>query len=741
MSEQRLSLEQLVCCGLDETAVAKLLQQINSLVKLSFADSASSIECWQHCAREILKPDHPFALHQLLYKTVYADWDSDLGPPPVWSPSFDQIQSTNIAALMRSLNIDSYEALHAWSVQHRAEFWKAMIQRLGIQFQHPYTQTVDLSQGVEYPTWLVDARLNIVESCFQAPEHATAIVFLKDGLHHTWSYGELRSLTSRVANSIIDAGFKPGDAIAIALPMTPESVAIYLGIVAAGCVVVGIADSFAADEIATRLRITNAKAMFTQDVIHRAGKSIPLYAKVVAANAPQAIVLSAASTTSGNTLDVELRSGDVTWTEFLGNDNQFIPIAAESSAFTNILFSSGTTGDPKAIPWTQTTPIKCAADGHLHHDIHPGDVVAWYTNLGWMMGPWLIYASLINQAAIALYNDSPTQRGFGQFIQDARVTMLGVVPSLVNTWRTTHCMHGLDWSAIKAFSSTGECSNPDDMLFLMALAGYKPIVEYCGGTEIGGGYITGTLVQPCSPATFTTPALGLDVVILDHNDRPATKGEAFIIPPSIGLSTTLLNKDHHQVYFADTPLLGFPSASHPLSSEEFKIQNSKFKTSDQFKIQNSKFKSSQDLTLNIPLRRHGDQLERLPNGYYRALGRVDDTMNLAGIKVSSAEIERVLMTVDDVGEAVAIAISPPTGGPSQLIIYAVAEPECQKTTSELSAELQEAIARHLNPLFKIRDLVLVDALPRTASNKVMRRVLRDQYYINLAGMNGCSSPS
>ncbi|MCL6436673.1 MAG: hypothetical protein K6T90_21180, partial [Leptolyngbyaceae cyanobacterium HOT.MB2.61] len=128
-----------------------------------------------------------------------------------------------------------------------------------------------------------------------------------------------------------------------------------------------------------------------------------------------------------------------------------------------------------------------------------------------------------------------------------------------------------------------------------------------------------------------------------------------------------------------------------------------------------------------PARRHGDQLERLPNGYYRAHGRVDDTMNLNGIKVSSTEIEQVVNTVEQVCETAAIAVSPAAGGPSQLIIYAVLSPDAQKTKAELITAMQTAIKQHLNPLFKVHDLVIVDALPRTASNKVMRRILRDSF--------------
>ena len=266
--------------------------------------------------------------------------------------------------------------------------------------------------------------------------------------------------------------------------------------------------------------------------------------------------------------------------------------------------------------------------------------------------------------------------------------MLGLVPSLVRAWRATNCMAGLDWQAIQVFSSTGECSDPDDMLFLMALANYKPIIEYCGGTEIGGGYITGTVVQPSSPSTFTTPALGLDFVLLDEGGKQTDNGEVFLLPPSIGLSLELLNKNHHEVYFKGTP-------EGPSST---------------------------------PLRRHGDQIERLGGGTYRARGRVDDTMNLGGIKVSSTQLEETLNAIPGIDETAAIAVSKPSGGLSRLVIYTVTQkPESPES---LKPGLQEAISQSLNPLFRVHDVVVVDTLPRTASNKVMRRVLRDQYQKN-----------
>jgi len=470
------------------------------------------------------------------------------------------------------------------------------------------------------------------------------------------------------------------------MPMTAEAVAIYLGIIKAGCIVVGIADSFRPKEIATRLRLATAVAVFTQDVMLRGGKSLPLYANLVEANAPTTIVLPAE-----NNLSVSLRAGDVAWQSFLETTGDFKTITREPADAINILFSSGTTGDPKVIPWNQTTPIKCAMDAHFHQNIQPGDVLVWPTNIGWMMGPWLIFASLLNRATMGLYSGAPTGREFGRFVQDTKATMLGVVPSLVKAWRNTGCMEKLDWNRIKVFSSTGECSNADDMRWLMSLAGSKPVIEYCGGTEIGGGYITGTVTRPCELGTFNAAALGLDFEILDETGNPVDTGELFIVPPSIGLSTTLLNQNHHQIYFAETP---------------------------------------QTVSGEI-LRRHGDQMEKLPNGYWRALGRADDTMNLGGIKVSSVEIEHVLQSVPDVAEVAAIAVSP-DGGPSQLVICAVCVNGRFSNKSDLLTAMQNIIKRELNPLFKIHDLILMDKLPRTASNKVMRQALREYWFRSIS---------
>ena len=417
-------------------------------------------------------------------------------PTPAWRPTDEIVAHANLTTLMADGGFPYYEDLHRWTVLDPEGFWGEVIDQLGIVFTEPPEAVV--SGPADDPTWLPGARMNIVDSCFTAPGDRTAVVFRRHDFNHSMSYHELRSEVNRFANGLEAWGVRPGDRVAIAMPMSIESVVAYLGTVAAGAVVVSIADSFAADEIATRLRLTEPVLVVTQDAIQRAGKELSMYDKVVVAGAPACVVMETGA-------EVSLRETDIAYAAFLSDETSFEAVASDPADHTNILFSSGTTGEPKAIPWTQITPIKAAMDGRYHQDIHAGDLIAWPTNLGWMMGPWLIYAALINDAGFALYDDLPTERGFVDFVAETGVTMLGVVPSIVAAWRSNGMLEHSPWSQVRVISSTGEASVAADYAWLMERAGGVPVIEYCGGTEIGGGYITGTVIQNAVPATFTTP--------------------------------------------------------------------------------------------------------------------------------------------------------------------------------------------------------------------------------------------
>ena len=598
----------------------------------------------------------------------------------IWKPTKNDILNSNIGKMMQKHQFNSYKDFWSWSVNHKEDFWSTTVDALEIQQTKRFTQILNTDAGVERAKWLFGAELNIVDSCFQNDNDSTIIVYQKPNKDlQKISQKELLSLVNRIANSFANIDVQKGDTVAIDLPMTLECVAIYLAAIKAGIKVATIVDSFTPKEIAVRLEITNPKVVFTQDYLSRGTKTYPLYDKVVEANPYKIVVLQTSEKEKKS-----LRNQDVFWNDFLSENPNFESVKQSPQDIITILFSSGTTGQPKAIPWNHTTAIKAASDGFYHQNIQQNDVVCWPTNLGWMMGPWLIFAALINKAAIGLYYDAPTDENFGRFVQEAKVTMLGVIPSIVKYWKNSSCMEQFDWSAIKNYSSTGEVSNPTEMSYLMQLANNKPVIEYCGGTEIGGGYVTSTVVQENLASTFSTRALGTNFVILDDTHKEADYGEVFIMPPVMGLSTELLNKNHHEQYYQDTP---------------------DFKT---------------------VLRRHGDELKQIENGYFKILGRVDDAMNLGGIKVSATQIEEVITKLEFVNECAAIAIAPTDGGPSKLVVFysenGVAIPEEDRLKTA-----QTVVKKQMNPLFKVADLVKIEKLPRTASNKIMRRKLRDAY--------------
>ena len=247
-------------------------------------------------------------------------------------------------------------------------------------------------------------------------------------------------------------------------------------------------------------------------------------------------------------------------------------------------------------------------------------------------------------------------------------------------------MESYDWSACGPVSSTGEASNPADYGIPDGAWRDKPVIEYIGGTEIGGGFIAGTVVQPAIPSTFTTPTLGLDIRILDDDGTTAPSASSSSCRRRSGSRPSCSNRDHHEVYFAGVPAV---AGSHCAGTAT---------TSSAWRA-----------------------------GYYRAMGRVDDAMNLGGIKVCSAELERTVAGLR------ACPRSPPLRFLRKAAVPAGSScSSFRRTASTWTAKRSRSRCSRRsppssNPLFKIHDVVPIEELPRTASAKVMRRELRNSY--------------
>jgi acetyl-CoA synthetase len=224
------------------------------------------------------------------------------------------------------------------------------------------------------------------------------------------------------------------------------------------------------------------------------------------------------------------------------------------------------------------------------------------------------------------------------------------------------------------------------------VAGYAPVIEYMGGTEIGGGYLTCSLHQPMAPACFTTPTLGTELFLPKEESENWMVGEVFIVMrngegecPAMGLSTELLNFDHHEKYFE---------------------------------------RGLKDAEGNL-LREHGDVIQQYDNGLYASGGRSDDGININGIKTSSLDIENYIKDarIEGVSEVAAVGVRPPGGGEDWLVIFAVAS----QSGEALLQPVREAIKARNPQLARVKDVVVLDELPLTASGKLRRRYLQDSY--------------
>lgn len=702
-----------------------------------FPPHQPSTQLWRAVSKTVLHPHHPHTLHVALHAACYAGWDTTTrGPPPLWTPTPASMAATNLARFMRA-----FDGGPAWRAARTGDpaadlptlqrlswadpdaWWPAVLPELGVTFTKPPTAVLQRAppDAPDAATWFPGATLNAAGcALYGRDDDAPALVCASEAdprATTTVRVGELRAAAAAAGATLRTVlGVQTGDAVAIITPLNAASVALYLGAVLIGAVPVSIAESFAAPEIAVRLRLASVRAVVTADVVRRGGKALPLYDRVADAVAeaaekskgsvrPSVHVFSS----DGAPLAAALRPNHAPWADAVaalppGAAEATTPVALPPSATLGLLFSSGTTGEPKCIPWTHATPLRCAVDCWANLDVRRGDTLAWPTSLGWMMGAFSIFGALLPGATLALYDGSPLDAGFAAFVTAARVTMLGVVPSMVRAWRASGALDGADWGCVRCFGSTGEASAPDDYAWLAARARYAPALELCGGTECGGAYASGSLLAPWSPSTFSTPTFGTAFVLLTPDgrqsmhgaDAAAVTGELALVPPAVGLSQALVGRDHAKAYYKGMPRLAnppFPAAA----------------------------------TL---LRRHGDEFARLPGGAgYAALGRVDDTMNVGGVKVASAEIERAVAADAGVAaavvEAVAVGVPGPGGGPEALTLVAVPR-DATADAAALRKAATAALRARLNPLFRVERVVLVPALPRTATGKVLRRELRAQ---------------
>ncbi len=630
----------------------------------------------------------------------------------VWHPTPKLIAQSNLQRFIDKHQLGSYDELMRRSTTDIAWFWDTVLRDLDIQFYKPYSQIVDLNEGKPWPHWCVGGEMNIVHNLLDKYagtkiDNRLAIKSeIEDGATRALTYKELREQVDTMAAALRGLGLGKGDAIGVFMPMVPEIVVAMLAIIKIGGIFLPLFSGFGASAIVSRLEDADAKALFTADGTYRRGKSCALkpIADEAAAQIPtlkHLIVLEqsgewatevvAAAVPGGRTespLPLETAAATTQATERTSAEDPMM-----------IIYTSGTTGKPKGAVHTHCGfPIKSVQDMWHGLDLHADETLFWMTDMGWMMGPWEVFGTLLLGATMMLYDGAPDFPGpdrVWKLCADHRVTALGISPTLIRALRRhgDEIVHRHDLSSLRKFASTGEPWNPDPWMWLFQNVGRGklPIINYSGGTEISGGIVMGNVLTPMKPCAFSGPLPGMAADVVDENGKSVRSkvGELVIREPWIGMTRGFW-KDR-QRYF-ETYWSRWPDTWV-----------------------------------------HGDWAAIDDDGLWYILGRSDDTIKVAGKRVGPAEVESILIAHAQVSEAAAVGVPDPIKGEA-LVCFCVlkksANEEVDPSTTlrtSLATELKKKVATELGKALAPRDVLFVADIPKTRNAKVMRRLVRAAY--------------
>jgi acetyl-CoA synthetase len=616
----------------------------------------------------------------------------------VWRPSQNYIEQAHLTYFMRAHSIQNFKELIRRSTEDVAWFTEAVLRYLDIRFYEPYSQVVDLSRGIAWPEWCVGGKMNIIHNCLdkymgtEVEGKQALIAEAEDGTVCTLTYKNLWRQVNQAANALRALGLKKGDTVGIYMPMICEISVAMLAIAKIGGIILPLFSGFGPAAIAARLADAQAKALFTADGFFRRGQVVKM--KEVVDRAAETLPnLEHIILILRTGLELNMMAGrDHWWHEIVST--QLDIAETEVTAAEDILmviYTSGTSGPPKGAVHTHCGfPVKAAQDMAFGTDLHPGQILYWITDMGWMMGPWLVFGSLILGSTYLLYDGAPDYPGperLWDMVERHRISHLGLSPTLVRSLIS----HGEepfekhDLSSLRFFASTGEPWNPDPWMWLFEKVGQgkRPIINYSGGTEISGGIVMGNPILPLKPTAFSGPCSGIAADVFDERGQPLRQqvGELVITKPWIGMTRGFWNDParYEETYW---------SRWH-----------------------------------NVWV--HGDFAAIDKDGMWYILGRSDDTIKVAGKRLGPAEAESILVSHPDVVEAAAIGIPDEIKG-NALVVFCVLVPGRQPD-EQLQVELKDVLAKSLGKPLAPKRVLFVSDLPKTRNAKVMRRMIRAAY--------------
>ncbi len=588
----------------------------------------------------------------------------------------------------------AYKKLHAESVKSPEKFWAKEAAEL--TWSKKWTRVLDWK--LPFAKWFVGGKLNAAENCLdrhlKGPRRNKAAIIWEGepGERRTLTYHQLHREVCIFANILKRNGVKPGDRVLVYMPLIPEAVIAMLACARIGAVHSVVFGGFSSESIKDRILDSGATVVVTADGGYRRGQIVSLKQNVDHAltdvkQVRKVIVFRRTH------LDIHIKEGrDVWWhreAEYV--DAKCPPHQVDSEHPLFILYTSGSTGKPKGILHTTGGYLTAtAATTKYVFDLKENDVYWCTADVGWITGhSYLVYGPLANGATCLLYEGAPNwpePDRFWKIIAEFGVTILYTAPTAIRAfmkwgdeWPKKH-----DLSSLRLLGTVGEPINPEAWMWYHKHigGGTCPIVDTWWQTETGAIMIAPLPgATPTKPGTATLPFFGIDAAIVDDNGKevgPNEGGKLVVRKPWPSMLRSI---------YGDKP---------------------RYRKQYWSEVKGCYFT--------------GDGARRDKDGYFWIVGRIDDVLNVAGHRLGTAEVESALVSHHDVAEAAVV------GRPDEIKGQAVVAFVVLRTGSKASTHLADLLRRHVShaigPIAKPDDIRFAEALPKTRSGKIMRRLLK-----------------
>jgi acetoacetyl-CoA synthetase len=619
---------------------------------------------------------------------------------PLWEPSPEAAARTAMSRFMRwagerrGREFADYDELWRWSVEDVEGFWASIWEFFGVRASRPYDQVLG-SRAMPGASWFTGSELNYAENMLAgvgttggrdpdavAVLHASELRPLQE---LTW--GELSGRVALAAGGLRALGVGRGDRVVAYMPNIPETLIALLAVASIGAIWSSAAPEFGARSVIDRFAQIEPKVMFAVDGYRHGGKDFDRRAVVES-------ILAELGTVEHVVHVGHLHDGpgpgavsrDVSFEELLergaGAELHFEQVPFDHPLW--VLYSSGTTGLPKAIVQGHGGILIEQLKKSLHLDLQPGDRMFWFTTTGWMMWNFLV-GCLLSDAAIVLYDGSPAHPDLGVLwglAERAGITCMGVSAGLLASCEKAGIepARDHDLKALRAIGSTGSPLAPESFRWIYQHVGSEVwLFSTSGGTDVCTAFVAGCPLLPVYEGELQCRALGCAVEAWDEEGRSLSDevGELVITQPLPSMPLFLWGDESgerlHESYFAMYPGVW----------------------------------------------RHGDWIRITPRGGAVIYGRSDSTINRQGVRMGTSEIYRAAGGVDEVLDSLVIDIPAPGGdGELQMVLFVVLR-EGVELDEDLEARIKRRIREDCSPRHVPNQVLQIEEVPRTLSGKVL----------------------